>query len=147
MLQVHDNTCFGYRFSGEESRLILETEFPDGTPRGGQQTDIIFDGVWCHHIESIQDGNIIFDIEETDLKQMRNDFSELFKRLENYGWPPEEKKDEPIEELIRRKNLKVFRIGSSYGMIGFVVAESVTQTNSEQSAPLDGDSAGLHPCE
>jgi hypothetical protein len=138
MLSVHDNTCSGYRFSGVDRQLILETEFPCGSEKEGQRSDIVFDGVWCHHLESAQEGNTIFDIEEVDLAQVENEFRGVFDRLRNYGWPRLETKDDTLPAVVERHQLSVYRIGSSYGIEGFVVAKSVRQTNSEQDAPSNG---------
>ena len=135
MLSVHDNTCSGYRFSGVERQLVLETEYPCGSDKEGQRSDIVFDGVWCHHLESVQDGNIIFDIEEVDIAQVESEFRCVFDRLKNYGWPHLETKNDTLPEIIERHDLIVYRIHTSYGLEGFVVAKSARQTNSEQAAP------------
>lgn len=140
MLQVHDNTCRGYRFSGESHQLVLETEYPSGSEKQGERSDIIFEGVWCHHLESIHDGNIIFDIEQVELTQVEKEFRSVFERLRNYGWPPLENKSDSFSAVVERRQLNVYRIGSSYGINGFVVAESVRQTNREQTSP-----ANRHP--
>jgi hypothetical protein len=129
MLSVHDNICRGYRFSGVRRQLVLETEYPCGSEKEGRQSDIIFEGVWCHHLESVQEGNIIFDIEEVSLGQVEHEFAGVFERLRNYGWPRLENQDDSLAGLVRRHQLCVYRIGSSYGMEGFVVAKSVRQTN------------------
>ncbi len=97
MLLVHDNTCSGYRFSGVDRQLILETEYPCGSEKEGQRSDIVFDGVWCHHLESVQEGNIIFDIEEVDLAQVEDEFRGVFDRLKNYGWPRELEDENDID--------------------------------------------------
>lgn len=131
MLLVHDNTCHGYRFSGKTQQLVLETEFPSGSQRQGECSDVIFEGVWCHYLESIQNGNIIFDIEQVELAQIEKEFQSVFERLKNSGWPRTEKIVDSFSAVIERRRLKVYRIESSYGMEGFVVAESVRQTNIE----------------
>lgn len=138
MLSVHDNTCAGYRFSGVDRQLILETEYPSGSEKEGQRSDIVFDEVWCHHLESVQEGNTIFDIEEVDLAQVENEFRDVFVRLKNHGWPRLEKRNDTFSAVVERHQLSVYRIGSSYGLDGFVVAKSVRQTNSEQDAPSNG---------
>jgi len=128
VLSVHDNTCSGYRFDGEARTLTIETEYPSGAEREGK-TDVIFEGVWCHHLESVQDGNIIFDIEAVELSRLEQEFRGLFERLRNYGWPRLEMKQDSLSEIIARHHLKAYRIGSSYGMEGFVIAESVRQVD------------------
>lgn len=127
MLSIHDNTCSGYRFCGVARRLVLETGYPYGIGKDGKKTDVIFEGVWCHHLESVQSGNIIFDIEPVELSQVEQEFHGLFERLKNYGWPRLELKQDSLPEMIGRHRLNVYRIGSSYGMEGFVIAESVHQ--------------------
>jgi hypothetical protein len=139
MLSVHDNTCSGYRFSGVDRQLILETEYPSGSEKEGQRSDIVFDGVWCHHLEAVQEGNIIFEIEEVDLARVEIEFRGVFDRLKNYGWPRLEAKNDTLSEVIERHQLNVYRIGTSYGLEGFVFAKSVSQTNSEQAGRGDGD--------
>jgi len=138
MLSVHDNTCSGYRFCGESKRLVLETEYPSGSAKQGLKTDVIFEGVWCHHLESVQSGNIIFDIEIVGLSEVEHDFRDVFGRLEKQGWPRLELKEDSLPEVIERHRLNVYRIGSSYGMEGFVIAGSVHQLDRQvaNAAPL-----------
>jgi hypothetical protein len=128
MLSVHDNSCSGYRFDGEARRLTLETEYPEGCGREGK-TDVTFEGVWCHHLESVQHGNIIFDIEVVDLSQLEQEFHGVFERLKNHGWPRLETKQDSLPAIIERHQLKAYRIQSSYGMEGFVIAQSVRQVD------------------
>lgn len=63
MLTIHDNVCTGYRFSGDARELVLETVYADQYEKAGERTDIVFSGVWCHHLEAVQNANIIFDTE------------------------------------------------------------------------------------
>jgi hypothetical protein len=132
MLSIHDNTCSGYRFCGNTRRLVLETEYPSGSSKEGKKTDVIFEGVWCHHLESVQCGNIIFDIEPVDLSQVEQEFREVFERLKNYGWPRLELREDSLPEIMERYGLTVHRIGSSYGMEGFVIAKSVHQLDRDE---------------
>ena len=127
MLAIHDNVCSGYRFQGEIRRLVLETEYPSGAAGECRKTEVIFEGVWCHHLESVQEGNIIFDIRPIELPELEREFYDLLKRLKNYGWPRMELMQDSLSAIIERKGLKIYRISSSYGMEGFVMAETVHQ--------------------
>lgn len=113
----------------------METEYPWGVGKDVRKTDVIFEGVWCHHLESVQNGNIIFDIEPVELSQVEQEFQDLFERLKNQGWPRLELKQDSLPEVIERHRLSVYRIGSSYGVEGFVIAESVHQLDREHSVP------------
>lgn len=128
--RCHDHDCSGYRFSGTE--LILELTCPDFPQWGdlaGRRCDITFHGVLCHHLESVQQSNTIFDIVETTVALVEADYAHVFAHLKNQGWPRLEKDDASLTDLVSRNGLTVYEISSSYGMTGFVVAHSASQEN------------------
>jgi len=124
MKSIHDNICHGFEFNGQQNSLILHTTFSDESTQ--ENTDVIFSNVWTHHIEGIQDGNILFDIRETDYSTVQATFSDVFQRLENQAWPVEKKQNRNLTDLMDEGKIKAFIINSSYGMTGFVLAEEMT---------------------
>ncbi len=79
-----------------------------------------------HHFEGVQDGNIIFDIEEVDFSIIQTEFADIFKRMENECWPIQTKEKMNLTDQIGGGKIKTYRINTSYGMNGFVVAERMT---------------------
>ena len=130
---VHDNNLYAYEFDSRTSVLVMRTMYPHADPR--EYTDVWFTGVWCHHLECVLGGDIIFDMEGSDLRREMEINPGLFERLKNQGWPRIEKRGETIDELIERRQLRVWHIQSSYGLDGFVIARERLTFQNQQEAP------------
>ena len=130
---VHDNHLYAYEFDSRTSTLILRTAYPHSDPP--EFTDVWFLDVWCHHVECILGGDIIFDIDDSDLVTERTHFESLFDRLKNQGWPPIEKIGESFDAVILRHSLRVWHISSSYGIDGFVIARERRTVQNQSEAP------------
>jgi hypothetical protein len=85
MLSIHDNNVYAYVVDCEHDRLILHTSFLDSEIR--EFTDVVFTGVVAHFFEHVLPGNILFAIEQVELKSVIETYAELFKESWRYGWP------------------------------------------------------------
>lgn len=118
---VHDNLILSYTVEQEPRRNTLRTVYEDSETN--EYTDIIFSGVVAYHFEGDTFGTILFDIIETDLSRLYDDYESLFRLRKNYGWPvldygsPQE-----LLERFQRRGVKAFLIRPSLGMDGFVLA-------------------------
>ena len=128
-ISVHDNRILGYEVDAINKSIIIKTDYGDSG--NDEQTDIIFEGVLAYHFEGDLFRSIIFDVEEIDSESAIP--SDLLERKKNCGWPQGwDSKSESIGAYITRLNLKAFGIQSSYGLNGFVIAETMTKKIANQ---------------
>ena len=118
---VHDNNVYAYAVLCERRRIVLHTEYRDGSVE--EYTDVVFTGVVAHHFERVLEGNILFDIEEVDPEYVVTEWAELFARQKNYGWPRiEYAEPQDLVAALRQDGVMGYEIGSSYGLCGWVLA-------------------------
>jgi hypothetical protein len=122
---VHDNNVYAYAVLCERRRIVLYTHYRDGGAE--EYTDVTFSGVVAHHFEDALSGNILFGIEEMDVGQVVNDWTDLFARRKNYGWPDviDYKDADDLISILRQRGVKAFDIGSSFGLGGWVLAKKM----------------------
>jgi hypothetical protein len=132
-LSVHDNNIYSYEFDSRTSTLVLRTVYHAHAIV--EHTDVWFLDVWCHHFENILGGDIIFDIEDSTVDLELERYGDLFSRLRNYGWPRVDWNKETLQEAVARRELRVWNIGSSYGIAGFVIAKEMRMTSRDAEAP------------
>lgn len=138
---VHDNRIIAYEVDAERRRIILHTRFDDRTPT--EYTDVIFDGVLGYRFENDNFGNIILDIEEISLSQLLSDNRNVFEGGKKYGWPGVwNESPEASMHYFESNRAKAFEISSSFGMDGWVIAESYrlerVRHNELSNTPLGG---------
>ena len=125
-ISVHDNILLGYEVCSETKKIILHTEFRDGGEEDRVTTDVVFTDVLGYHFEGDLFTSIIFGVWEESIDAALHHHPDLLERRVRYGWPQGwESKKESLEAYLKRKNLKVYRLQSSYGMDGFVMAASM----------------------
>jgi hypothetical protein len=121
---VHDNNIYAYSVLAESKEIILHTEYKETSPV--EFTDVLFSGVVAHHFECSLQGNILFDIDEVDLRAVLEEYAPLMQRLKNYGWPIVEYTDsQDLERILRERGTHAYLLSSSYGLSGFVFASNV----------------------
>ena len=121
---VHDNQIIAYSVLAKEKRIVIQTEFSGRVPY--ELTDIIFEDVLAYHFENDLFGTIIFDVQEIDLPALLKEHATMFEAGWRYGWPRGWEKDkEEIEAFVRRLKMRAFELSSSYGMTGWVIANSM----------------------
>ena len=125
-ISVHDTFLISYSVLCRKRKIHLHTAFLDKEPH--EYTDVIFSGVVIYHFEGDNLDTIIFDIEEAELEDIYAEYEHLFSRLKNYAWVTftyESKED--LFQKMREKNVKAFRINSSYGLAGWIWAENMSK--------------------
>jgi hypothetical protein len=122
---VHDNNVYAYAVLAESRQIILHTEFNETSP--AEYTDVLFSGVLAHHFECSLKSNILFDIDEVDLKAVLEEYAPLLQRLKNYGWPilAQYSDLQELERILREHGTHAYLLNSSLGLSGFVLASSV----------------------
>jgi hypothetical protein len=123
-ISIHDNNIYGYTVNCGGQQIVLYTEFSGQA--GMEYTDVVFDGVVAHHFERVLKGNILFDIEEVEPEAIVKQWAELFALQKSYGWPGiDYTEPEQLIGILKQRGVKGFDIGSSYGMSGWVLAETM----------------------
>lgn len=113
-LCVHDGVVTSYHVDSEHRTILIHTHRREANPP--DQVAIEFSGVSAYHFEGDTLGTVLFDVTECTVEDIRDEYRELFVRLAPYGWPP---------VVAGQANRKAYLVSSSYGMHGFVFAESM----------------------
>ena len=133
---VHDNFIYAYSVDCEGRRVILHTAFRDGQP--AELTDVVFREVVAHHFEHVLPGNILFDVEETDVAAIVKDNEPLLRSSWRYGWPPIEYGGDldALVAALKASSVRAYSIGSSCGLSGWVLAGSSERVSREAPAKI-----------
>lgn len=131
---IHDNNIYAFQVCCRKRRIALYTEFESGEAH--EYTDIIFEGVVAHHFASVLSGNILFAIDEVNAAEIIDRWRDLFIEQKSFGWPEIEYDalDELSSILVARR-VKGYVISSSYGLSGFVLAETMTHRSAGERPP------------
>jgi hypothetical protein len=135
MISIHDNNVYAYVVECELQRLTLHTEFRDHEPH--EFTDVVFSGVVAHQFEHSLQGNMLFDVEECDPGTIVHDHASIFaSSWREAGWPAVDYKGDltVLENKLKSRSIRGFQIGSSYGMSGWVLAESCELATRDSAA-------------
>jgi len=123
-ISIHDNFVVGWSVSCTERKIVLYTEYRDAEPH--ELIDVVFRGIEAYHIVGDNLQTILFDIEDCPIERIFTDFSLEFESGVKYCWPgvwntsPGACRD----HFVRHK-LRGWRISSSYGLGGFVIAKDM----------------------
>jgi len=137
-LSIHDSLLTGYSVDGVSKTMVLHTEpFSGG---GDAFVDVIFHGVAAYRFENDLLQNIVFDIEETSAEETEVIARTIEAEEGRWGWPRDwDPRSETVLQCFKRLGVKVFQLGSSYGMTGWVAAQSMAEivrlTPAHVSAP------------
>jgi hypothetical protein len=133
-ISVHDKLLYAYSVDCENRRIVLHTRFPTDSPT--EYTDVIITGVVAHHFEHVLAGNILFDVTEIPLRDLVTGSAALFAAGKPYGWPDgiEYRDAEELIGILEGRGAHGFEISSSYGMSGWVIAQSMERRKRENRA-------------
>lgn len=134
-LSVHDNLLVAYSVDLEKREIQFRTKFPSEPP---EFTDVTFTGVDCYSFEHDSTcGTIIFDFVETSpLKVYEDNVAELIAGIP-YGWPGDwAKSREAAFQFFMKKEIKAWRLESSLGMTGWILAREMVKTQSNPTVEL-----------
>jgi len=124
MASIHDSLLTGYSVDGRSRTIVLHTE-----PHAGGGTafiDVVFRGVVAYHLEGDCLHNIVGRIEEAKPADWWFDRAVFGARFAQYGWPGSwDPKRESPEQLLTRPGVRCFVLECSYGMGGWIAAQSM----------------------
>ena len=123
-ISVHDNQLLSYSVFSDKREIRLHTVFKD------ELTDVVFSGIVAYHFEGDNFKTIIFDIYESELEEIYDEYENLFSRLKNYQWINinYNSKAELLEKL-KADNIKAYVIHSSFGLSGWIWAKDMVKKN------------------
>jgi hypothetical protein len=108
----------------EQREIRLHTEFQDIEPF--EYTDVIFRGVFAYRFVEDNFSTILFDIAEIPVEDILTADQELFESGRNYGWPGIWNDSmETLRAYLAENAARGFRISPSFGMGGWVLAQSM----------------------
>src|SRR5262245_10364617 len=120
---IHDNRIIAYEVDAENRQIVLHTRFDSKNPI--EYTDVVFIGVHAYRFENDNFGNIILNIEEVPLSNLLVENADTFERGMKYAWPGVWNQSfEASLHHLESQRAKAFEISSSFGLTGWVIAES-----------------------
>jgi len=126
-LSIHDNFLTGYSVDCEARTIVLHTHYRDGD--ADERTDVRFTGVIAYHLEGDTLPSILFDITEESVELVVTRFwGVVWERRWRYGIGAGDLRYRTAEELtaaLLTRGAHCFVVHSSYGMDGFLIAESM----------------------
>lgn len=133
---IHDNIVYAYSVDCEGRRLVLHTAFRDREPH--EFTDVVFREVVAHHFAHVLPGNILFDVEESDVAALVQENEQLLADSWRYAWPPVEYHGDltALVEALRAASVRAYSIGSSYGLSGWILAGSCERVSHGEPAKV-----------
>lgn len=125
MRSVHDNMLNAYSVNGVEKRIVLHTFFDQASPV--EYTDVVFEGVLDHYFRDTVLPSIIFDVKHADAAHvLKRDFGLILEGHRRGGWPSFFASTIPeMVDRISAAGCSIYSIESSYGLDGWVVAQSM----------------------
>ena len=116
---------------------MIRTEYRDqGQPY--ERTNVRFGGVIGYMLRDNLSG-ILFDIEEDSLERILAEHAADFEWGSRYGWPwPSASRNTDPREHVKSSGARVFRIQSSTGFDGFVIAREMRLEEAEPAIGADG---------
>ncbi len=111
----------------EQREIRLHTEYRDvALDAPFEYTDVVFRGVFAYHFQQDTPTNIIFGIEEVAVTDILEKSQGLLDAGRPYGWPHIEGSPKPnLEVYLSASDVRGFEISSSYGLDGWVLAQSM----------------------
>ncbi len=131
-LSVHDNVLLSLSIDCAKRQIIFRTlyERPDDQ---SEYTNVVFDDVLAYHFQNDNFGTILFDVEEEPIERTLETWQDVFEERKNYGWLPFKYEDESdVWVRLLESGVKSYGVSASYGMVGFVLAESMRFEASEK---------------
>lgn len=123
---VHDNKVLSYEVDGEHRRIVLHTRFKAANQL--EYTDVIFEGVIAYQFQHDNFGNILLGIDEVPASAIVEEDRILFEEGSKYCWPgPWNDSRDSLRSClvyVQSKAAKGYEISSSYGLCGWIIAES-----------------------
>lgn len=116
---LHDNKVLNYCVDFKLQTLHMDTQ-----TESGKIVSIHFSGLLAHWFENVIRDNILFDMDEITVERFFQQYKNLLDKTIPYGFPACCNIEE-LRKKMEREKIRVFVIGSSLGLYGFVLAQEV----------------------
>ncbi len=127
-ISVHDNTLHSYCVSADRKEIRLHTSY--AAQDSQEVSDVVFTGVVAYRFELDNFMTIIFDVYETNVDAIYTDERGMFEDGRKYLWPGTwNTSDESVLAYLVDNEIKGYRLSSSIGMVGWVLAKSMSFVN------------------
>ncbi len=131
---IHDNFLVGYEVDCERQVIRLRTARDVPVAEAIERTDLLFHGVEAYHFRGDNFSTIIFDVAEIEVEELLRDAVELFTNGRDFCWPgPWNTSHEDALAHFRCRGARAFVLHSSYGMDGWILAQSMTMIDVDQT--------------
>ncbi len=136
-LSVHDNLLVSYEVQCEARIITLRTEYR-GSDKPAESIDVVFEGVQGYHFENDAFGNIIFGVDTVSVEQLLTEFgAEIAESYRMAGSPGTWAANlSSAPECLVKQGIKGFRLSSSFGLSGWVLAKEISIVNAEREVAL-----------
>lgn len=135
MLSWHDFHIIGYSVESKRQTLTFNLEWPYETATDIQKVKLYFSGIESYYLEHDLGGNIVYSFAEVPLRPFLEHWANRFENECKWGWPrfwrskpypvrPAEIELEEAFEYLTQRQLKCVELSSSYGLSGWVLAQS-----------------------
>jgi len=121
MDKIHDSKILNYRVNFEY--LILEINVEN---EQSEQIKIIFEDFFVFHFEDELPKSILLDIVEEDINMFYRENKELLEKGKDYYWPIDYNNFKELDNHLKSNNYRYFKIQSSYGLNGWVLAKELS---------------------
>ncbi len=116
---LHDNRIMNYNVDFNMHTLHIDTR-----TEKGNTVSIHFSGLLAHWFENVIQDNILFGMDEISMEDFFEQYKDLLGKTIPYGFPAYCNTEELQEKMVQEK-IRVFVIGSSLGLCGFILAQEV----------------------
>ena len=133
---LHDNFVLGYAVDAETASILIRTEYRDrGKPF--ERTNARFEGVVGYMFRDSL-GGILFDIVEEPMDYILRSYASEFAWGTRYGWPWAQAAEVAPADHVSSLGAKAFRVQSSIGFDGFVIARKLVVEAADQARQNGG---------
>lgn len=123
MRSLHDHYINGYRVDGRSRSIVFEMARPGESLDSGFSLLLSFAGVEGYFLEQDLNVSIVFSVEEEPIIDFLRENEPRFKEESQWGWPLFWKgSTEATADYLAQRGAALWRISSSYGLCGWVVA-------------------------
>lgn len=128
MRSWHDYHLTAYAVDGVARRVTFDVSWPYEAETDVRRARLVFSGVEGYFFEHDLGENILYSIQEESLEEFLRENAEWFDAEKNWGWPLFWKGGvEGVRRHLSEAHAKLFDISTSYGLSGWILAQSVEE--------------------
>jgi hypothetical protein len=126
MNSLHDYNIYSIEINCGACQIVFQTNLVDG--ENSDEKEIEFTGVIGHRFNNVLDGNIIFNIAEETPEDFYKSEKSFLQNYEKFGLRLNCTNLEHFSNSLHLNGVSIFRISSSYGLNGWIIAKKMKIT-------------------